>query len=97
MDAYPVTEFEAIIEDDGSLRLPKELQQKMLPGATVIVRLVEGHLTSMLRSRGVTEEEIETISRLQMEQRGDVIRFLETEGAFSSNRSFAKRVQLLIA
>ncbi len=96
MDAYPVTEFEAVIEHDGAIKLPKELQKKMLPGATVIVRLVEGNLSSMLRSRGVTEEEIETISRLQMEQRGDVIRFLETEGTLSTNRNFVKRVNSLL-
>ncbi|TAK58194.1 MAG: hypothetical protein EPO24_08780 [Bacteroidetes bacterium] len=96
MEAYPVTEFEAVVQSDGSIMLPKELKANITPGATVVVRLVEGNIAASLRARGIQEDEIEAIARLQMEQRADVIRFLATEGSFSRNRSFARRAASLI-
>ena len=94
MEAYPVTEFEAVIDHDGVIQLPKELRKKFASGTHIIVRVTEGDVAGSLRSRGISEEDVEAIARLQMEQREDVIRFLSAEGLLSSNSGFRRRAKV---
>ncbi len=96
METYPVVEFESVIEHDGKIKLPPEFQKKFAVGSHVTVRLTEDILDSSLRMRGVSEEEIEQIARLQMEQRADVVRFLKAEGTFRNNRGFVRRAKDLL-
>jgi len=95
MTAYPVTEFETVIDEHGVLKLPVGLQNQFKAGTQVTVRLTTGEISSSLRKRCVTEEEIERIARLQMEERADVVRFLKTEGSLKSNRGFVRRANAL--
>jgi hypothetical protein len=61
----------------------------------VTIRLTRGTITASLRDRGVTEEEIESISLRQSEPRGNVIGFLKAEGDLKSQRSFIRRMKTL--
>ncbi|MBI5215808.1 MAG: hypothetical protein HY960_08650 [Ignavibacteriae bacterium] len=85
-----------MIEKDGVVRLPSELQGQFNTGSHVTVRLTSGGLSSSLKKLGVTEEEIERIARLQMEERADVVRFLKTEGSLKRNREFIRRASELL-
>ncbi|MBI3189173.1 MAG: hypothetical protein HYZ33_00850 [Ignavibacteriales bacterium] len=93
MEAYPVTEFESVVEPDGSIKLPQGLKKNFSVGSHVIVRLTEDILDSSLRARGISEEEIEQIARLQMEQRADVVRFIKAEGMLRHDRGFVRRAK----
>lgn len=93
---YPVVEFEAVIEHDGLIRLPRTLSSTLTAGAHVTVRLSEGVVSRSLRKRNVTEEEIEQIALVQLETRDDVVRCLKSEGALASNRAFRQRATSLL-
>ncbi len=83
-------EFEIIADGSGSFRIPADIIRRLRPGGHYIVRLSEGKLHPRLRRHGVTESEIEQITRLQMEERENVVRFLESEGAMAGDRSLAR-------
>ncbi|MBI3195695.1 MAG: hypothetical protein HYZ34_14695 [Ignavibacteriae bacterium] len=85
-----------MIEKDGIVRLPSELHDLFKTGSHVTVRLISGGLSSSLKKLGVTEEEIERIVRLQMEERADVLRFLKSEGSLKRNRGFIRRASELL-
>ncbi len=97
MVAYPVTEFETVIEQDGKIQLPIALNEKFKTGSHVTVRLTLGGISSPLKKRGVTENEVEQIARVQLEEREDVLRFLNAEGALRNNKGFCSRAKKLLA
>ncbi len=90
---YPSVEFEADITGDGIIKIPKTLAQAFGAGKRVTVKLTDGIVSKTLRERNVTEEEIHHIAHLQLEQRENVIEFLNGEGMLSSNASFIKRAK----
>jgi hypothetical protein len=93
---YPVVEFESAIEPDGFIRLPRTVLSKLKAGTHVTVRLSEEVVAHSLRKRKVTEEEIEQIALMQLEERGDVVRCLKAEGSLASNRGFRARAKSLL-
>lgn len=75
-------EFEAMIEGNGSINIPKEVLAGFKGGRNKVhVRLTSNAVGARLRHRGVSEDEIETISRVQLEPRDQVVKFLMSEGA----------------
>ncbi len=88
---YSAAEFEATIGEGGTIRIPGPLARRFPQGTRVTFRLVEGTVSQILRRRGVTEEEVEEIAMLQLEERANVIAFLGSEGALGKNASFGRR------
>ncbi len=87
-------EFDTEIEKDGTIRLPVSIvdQMDLRPGTKLQVRVSSTALSSALREREVTEEEIERIAGIQLEPREQVIKFLLSEGAATGNAPFQKRL-----
>lgn len=88
-------EFEATIDQRGVVRVPTEMLERLTVrgGAKVMVRITAEKISDALKKRTVTEEEIDRISKLQMEPRENVVKFLTTEGALSKNRGFMNRAK----
>jgi predicted DNA-binding antitoxin AbrB/MazE fold protein len=93
---YPVVEFEAAVQPNGVIRLPRTVSLKLKAGTHVTVRLSEETVAHSLRKRNVSEEEIEQIAVTQLEDRSDVIRCLKAEGSLASNRKFRQRARALV-
>ena len=89
---YPVLEFETKVANDGTIVVPAPLAGA-LRSHKVVVRIVAGSVAGSLRKRGVTEEEIERIALLQLEQRENVVSFLEVEGALACSASCVRRTE----
>lgn len=85
---YPAFEFEVEVGPDGAIQLPKHIREKIGGSSSITIRLTEGIVPKHLRRKNVTEEEVEEISGVQMEQRENVIRFLQAEGALGKRRAF---------
>ncbi len=88
-------EFAATLAPDGTLTLPKDaLRTFQAEGNTKVqVRLTAYRVSSDLRTRAVTEEEIERITALQLEPRENVVRFLRAEGALAGRPAFRRRAK----
>ena len=91
--SYPSIEFEAEVNPDGEIKIPATIARKLKGIKRVTLRLTEGVVSGRLQRRKVTEEEIEQIAALQLEQREHVIRFLESEGALTGNKLFGRRAR----
>jgi hypothetical protein len=89
--AYQILEFEVFVEKDGSLTFPAAIVRKLRRGKHFVVRLSEGTIIRTLRRRGITEDDIEEIARMQLEPRENIIQFLLSEGAFGGNKSISRR------
>ena len=88
---YSPFEFEAEIHERGTIVLPHHVARGLAVGTRVTIRVVVGSISPALRSRQVTEEEIESIARCQSEERDHVVAFLRSEGSLAGNRPFARR------
>lgn len=88
---YSFAEFDATVGEGGAIRIPGPLARRFRRGTRVTLRLVDGTVSRILRARGVTEEEVEGIALLQLEERASVIAFLQSEGALGGDGSFARR------
>lgn len=86
-------EFEAEVEDGGKIHIPVPIASEMdlRPGVKLQVRVSTAALSSALKMRQVTEEEIEQIAGIQLEPREQVVKFLLSEGA--ATPSFRKRLK----
>ncbi len=93
---YPSVEFEAILEEDGTITIPSSIAKRMKRGERLTIRMTKGVVSKALRRRNITEEEIERISTLQLEQRENVIRFFESEGALAGERLFLQRAAAMM-
>jgi hypothetical protein len=93
---YPSAEFEVEVDEEGRIRLPRRLRSRIAAGSRLTIRLTEGVVGESLRARNITEEEIELIARRQLEDRDQIVEFLQSEGALSGNRRFAVRAKKLV-
>ncbi len=73
-------EFEARIDDGGQIHIPDHIA-KELGTDSVHVRLTVKAISSELKQRNVSEDEITRISNIQLESRDQVVKFLLSEGA----------------
>ena len=81
--------FEAHLEAGGKITVPPEVVAALgrNAGAPLYVQLTSASVEEELRSRGVTDDEVFHIARLQMEQREQVIAFLLAEGALAGGKT----------
>jgi hypothetical protein len=85
-------QFEAEIGSDGILRFEKSLDAlKLQSGSKVTVTIVGGVFSKKLTTLGVTENEIEMIGTMQLEERENIVRFLSSQGVMKNNTSFIQR------
>ena len=78
------------------IKIPWHMARRLREGTRVTIRLTEGVVSRSLRDRRVTEDEIEQIAERQLEQRDNIIRFLEAEGGLSNDSVFARRAASLL-
>ena len=88
---YPRYDFEAEVLEEGTLKLPFSVAAKLERGQRVTVRLTKGSIPGALHRRNVTEDEIARISELQLEDRQQILRFLQAEGSLAAAKSFRRR------
>ena len=88
-------EFEAEIDNEGRVHFTRSVAGylQVARGAKVTVRIVGGVLSRELSARNVTDEEIERIGNVQLEDRDQVVKFLSSEGALAKDRAFRKRTK----
>ena len=84
-------EFEALIDNEGKIIIPKELLGEF-SRKKIHVRISSRENASGLRENNVTEDELDRISSLQLEPREQVVKFLLSEGALKGS-SFDRRVR----
>lgn len=92
---YPLIEFECEVGADGVLRIPLSVLGEFPAGGRVTVRMTKGTVASRLRKKNVSEAEIESISIRQLEQRENVVGFLQSEGELRSHKAFANHAAAL--
>lgn len=75
-------EFETILDQSGKIVVPEGVSKEFRKYSGAIhVRLTAKAISSELKARDVSEEEIERIGSIQLESRDQVVRFLLSEGA----------------
>ena len=87
--------FEAEIDGDGRVKFSQPVAEelRLKTGAKVTVRIAGGVLSEQLTARDVSNEEIERIGNVQLEDRDQVVKFLLSEGSLSRSNSFKARVK----
>ncbi len=86
-------EFEGMVDEHGRIAVPPAVLAGLdrSSRSTLHVRLTSKVINTALRKNDVTEEEIDRIAVLQLEPRGQVVKFLLSEGALQGDRPFKKR------
>ena len=88
----PGSEFEALIDEEGNIAVPPSLLKELV-GRKLHVRIQKREVAAALQEKGVTEDEIARLARIQIEPREQVIKFLLSEGVLKSNRAFSRRTK----
>ncbi|MEW6511762.1 MAG: hypothetical protein AB1428_12495 [Bacteroidota bacterium] len=86
-------EFDAVIDPHGKIVVPNRaiIALGARAGATLKVRLIPADLSGELERQGVTDEEIDQIAAVQLEDREQVIAFLRSEGALARKPRRARK------
>jgi bifunctional DNA-binding transcriptional regulator/antitoxin component of YhaV-PrlF toxin-antitoxin module len=86
-------QFDVEVDDNGNVVLPASVVERLRakPGSKLHLRLTSEKLNAALIQRMVTEEEVERIGRIQLEERDKVLRFLSAEGRLAKNKKFHRR------
>jgi DNA-binding transcriptional regulator/RsmH inhibitor MraZ len=87
------TEFEAVIDKKGRITVPHVVMKRLAGSKKVHVRLSQTTVNEALTKKSVTEEEIERVAAVQLEDRDQVVRFLLTEGSLRNSAGFRQRGQ----
>ncbi len=89
--------FEADVDAGGAVHFSRLIADELgvKAGARVTVRIVGGVLSRELTARNVSDEEIEQIGNVQLEDRVQVVKFLRCEGILFKDTSFKKRMKRL--
>lgn len=81
--------FEAEVDESGRVSFTKAVPDLQLkPGTKVTVNIFGGVVSGTLNALGVTEEEIERIGDVQLEDREHVMSFLAVQGALCGKKRF---------
>lgn len=91
--SHTVIEFDSTIEADGTITVPGEILARARTefGHKVRVRLLDRKEAAVLRERKIGDEEIESIARLQLESREQVVKFLMSEGALVGSKKRSRK------
>ncbi|MDA0986902.1 MAG: hypothetical protein O3A55_04800 [Bacteroidetes bacterium] len=84
--------FERTVNNDGTINFnfPVSEKLKVKPGDKVTIKVTAGVISEKLTKHKVTEEEIEKISKTQLEKIENVIEFLSVEGSLKNKKYFKK-------
>ena len=74
------------------IAVPAAVAKAFVHGKRLTVRVTDGIVSGSLRNRGITEEIIEQVCDLQLEQRENVIGFFEAERMLATDAMFKRRV-----
>jgi DNA-binding transcriptional regulator/RsmH inhibitor MraZ len=89
-------EFEGTIDKHGRIAVPPSIRAHIDKGARSLrVRLTSKVISSALKLKDVTEEEIERIGALQLEKREQVVKFLLSEGALRGHVVLKRKARAL--
>jgi hypothetical protein len=88
-------EFEAVVDDEGRVNVSRSVAEDLhvKGGSKVTVRIVGGVLSRELTARDVSNEEIERIGDVQLEDRNQVVKFLLCEGILAGDSAFKRRAR----
>ncbi len=91
-------ELDVRVDSDGTVTIPSRYLGKLglRAGSRLKVKLTNRVLSRDLVALGVTEEEIEHVGQLQLEDRSNVAAFLRAQGALSSDRGFRRRMKTIL-
>jgi hypothetical protein len=78
-------EFETTLDQSGKITIPENVSREFGKGNNIHVRLTAKVVSSELKARNVSEDEIERIGSIQLESRDQVIRFLLSEGVLKKS------------
>lgn len=90
--------FQAEVDANGRVNFSKavpDLQRRA--GSKVTVKIFGGVMSKRLMKLDVTEEEIELIGDVQLEDREHVMSFLSAQGSLKANNGFRKRLKRMLA
>ena len=89
--------FESEVDEKGLVHFSRSVAHDLgvKAGAKVTVQIVGGVLSRELTARRVSEDEIERIGSVQLEDRGQVTKFLMSEGILAGDDAFKKRMKRL--
>lgn len=88
-------QFEAEVSGDGTVSFSKAVHDlRLRAGSKVTVSIFGGILSKQLKKLKVTEEEVEVIGSVQLEDREHVMKFLSSQGMLRGS-SFEKKVRTL--
>lgn len=90
--------FQAEVDADGHVKFSRMVPDLQLrSGSKVTVKIFGGVLSDRLTKLDVTEEEIELIGDVQLEDREHVMRFLSVQGSMKNNKGFSLRLKRMLA
>lgn len=90
--------FQAEVDENGRVNFSRtvpELRQRA--GSKVTVKIFGGVLSKKLTQLDVTEEEMELIGDVQLEDREHVMSFLTAQGSLKANKGFRQRLKRMSA
>lgn len=92
-ESRSVIEFEASLDTQGKIAVPRAAIQHLgKVKGPLRVRLTRLTISSDLKKKGVSEEEIEHISALQLESHEQVFKFLLSQGSLRKHKRFRARI-----
>jgi len=90
-------QFQTEVDGNGNVSFSKQVFELQLkPGSKVTVNIFGGVISDQLTKLKVTEEEIETIGKMQYEDREHVMSFLSSQGILSKNKRFSGRIRRML-
>jgi hypothetical protein len=94
-DHAATVEFEALIDAEGKLVVPANVVAMLgnIGDGRVHVRITSGALDRRLRSKGITEDELDRIAAMQLESRDQVMKFMLTEGGWRRGTQVRRNVR----
>ncbi len=87
---YPVVEFESVLTPEGTIVVPPAIAKAFAGGKFITVRITDGVVSASLRKRGITEDIVERVADLQLEQRENVVGFFGAEGSLAKTAKFKR-------
>jgi hypothetical protein len=84
--SHETVEFDAVVDDQEKIAIPRHALRDLGSGVGKRVRVRLNRHDELLHRNAVTEEEVEQITRLQLEPREQVVKFLLAEGALRKQR-----------
>jgi len=94
-----ISDFTGVLDGDGKIAVPDALRKALTESGAgkIHVRVSPVTVNAVLKTQGVTEEEIDHLCNAQLETREQVVKFLLSEGALKGDAGFRRRAKALHA